>query len=162
MDELNLMSEQIRRANPDDEEKLTEIAHAAKRHWGYPETWIGLWEDTLTITADFISNNEVYIARSDGKAVGFYALIIHDEKATLEHMWVLPDRIGTGLGKELFRHAATTAQRLGAKRIEIESDPYAEGFYKRMGAKRVGEVTTEIEGKPRQLPLLVYDVESSL
>ena len=38
----------VRRAMPDEAEALTEIAHAAKRHWGYPENWIERWKANLT------------------------------------------------------------------------------------------------------------------
>jgi hypothetical protein len=38
---------QIVRAKPEDAETLTEIAHAAKRHWDYPERWIEAWRDIL-------------------------------------------------------------------------------------------------------------------
>ena len=48
--------------------------------------------------------------------------------------------------------------KLGVRRIEIESDPYAEGFYHAMGAETVGEVTYESHGVPRRLPLLVYTI----
>jgi GNAT superfamily N-acetyltransferase len=156
------MDPQIRKAHAGDAERLTEIAHAAKRHWGYPERWMAIWKETLTITPDFISDSEAYVACIGDEVVGFYALIIQGDKAILEHMWIMPDRIGTGLGKVLFSHAAGAAQRIGAKTIEIESDPYAEGFYKRMGAKRVGEVSSELEGQPRVLPLLVFDVSESI
>ena len=43
----------IRRAKPAEAEVLTEIAHAAKRHWGYPENWIEHWKNDLTITPEF-------------------------------------------------------------------------------------------------------------
>ncbi|PYS84043.1 MAG: GNAT family N-acetyltransferase, partial [Acidobacteria bacterium] len=56
------MDIQIRRAQPDEAAVLTEIAHAAKRHWGYPENWIEHWQDDLTITPDFIATNEMYVA----------------------------------------------------------------------------------------------------
>ncbi len=49
----------------------------------------------------------------------------------------------------------------GAQRIEIESDPNAEGFYQKMGAETVGEVTYELEGLPRSLPFMVYTIGGS-
>ena len=53
---------QIRRATPDEADTLTSIAHAAKRHWNYPEKWIEQWRSDLTITPEFIAKNEVYVA----------------------------------------------------------------------------------------------------
>ena len=38
----------LRRANPDEAGVLTEIAHAAKRHWSYPESWIEYWREDVT------------------------------------------------------------------------------------------------------------------
>jgi hypothetical protein len=38
---------QIVRAKPEDAAALTQIAHAAKRHWDYPERWIEAWRDIL-------------------------------------------------------------------------------------------------------------------
>ena len=38
--------------------------------------------------------------------------------------------------------------------LEIESDPNAQGFYERMGAKKIGEHRGEVDGQPRILPVL--------
>ncbi|MEK6304495.1 MAG: GNAT family N-acetyltransferase [Acidobacteriota bacterium] len=148
----------IRRATTDDARALTEIAHQAKRHWGYPERWIEIWKDALTITTDFILIHEVHVACVDGKIAGFSAVVRANDKVWLEHLWVLPEHIGTGLGKMLFTHAARVAASTGAPALEIESDPNAEGFYRLMGSTRVGEVVSEIEGEKRVLPLLTFDL----
>lgn len=153
------MDTQIRRAQPEESATLTQIAHAAKRHWGYPERWISLWKDVLTITPEFILNNEVYVAIISDEIAGFYALMLNGKKLVLEHMWVAPAHIGTGLGRKLFSHAAARAVSLHASIIEIDADPYAEGFYERMGAQRVGEISADIEGRTRLLPRLVVAIE---
>ena len=144
----------IRRATPEEAVTLTNIALAAKRHWGYPEHWIKHWEADLTISPEFIEGNEVYVAESDGETSGFYAVIVSDSEAELEHMWVLPDYIGTGIGKELFLDAMSRASELRVREIGITADPNAAGFYERMGALRVGDLNSEIDGSPRKLPRL--------
>jgi hypothetical protein len=45
--------------------------------------------------------------------------------------------------------------------LEIESDPNADGFYQRMGARRIGTRVTTLEGQPRKLPVLVYEVDQA-
>ncbi|MEP6922797.1 MAG: GNAT family N-acetyltransferase, partial [bacterium] len=95
----------IRAATIQEAPALTEIAHDAKRHWGYPEHWIQHWQADLTISPEFIGNNHVYVAEDGGELTGFYALIVRDNKAELEHMWVAPKHIGKGVGKELFLNA---------------------------------------------------------
>src|SRR5216683_4870421 len=64
----------ITRARPDDAATLTEIAFAAKRHWGYPMSWIESWRDVLTVRPEFIAGYETYAAIDESRAIGFYAL----------------------------------------------------------------------------------------
>lgn len=151
----------IRRATPEDAEALTRVAFAAKRHWGYPERWIQHWSESLTITPEFIMNNEVYAANSGGEPFAFYALTGTGHKLQLEHLWVSPAWIGSGSGRLLFEHAMHKAASAGASIVEIEGDPNAEGFYLKMGAKRTGENVYEIEGQRRALPLMIVKLAMS-
>lgn len=82
---------QIRRARPEDADVLTEIAHAAKRHWGYPESWIAVWRDLLTMRPEFIDANISYCAIEDGCPVGFYVLTTEADGTHLDHPWILPE-----------------------------------------------------------------------
>lgn len=145
---------EIRRATAGDAGALTLIAFAAKRYWGYPERWIEHWGESLTITPEFVRGNYVYTAVSGGEPFGFYALTETGGRWELEHLWVSPARIGSGIGRALFEHAMDDAAARGASVVEIEADPNAEGFYLRMGARRVGENVYEIEGQRRVLPLM--------
>ena len=142
----------IRRASPEEAPSLTAIAHSAKQHWGYPEHWIKHWEADLTISPDFVRDNHVYVAELDNQICGFYALCVNGPKAELEHMWVAPAYIGTGIGKELFLDAMDRSTAMNVRRIDITADPNAAGFYERMGAQRTGDVVSEIDGERRILP----------
>jgi GNAT superfamily N-acetyltransferase len=144
----------IVQAKSEDAEALTEIAHAAKRHWGYPESWMAAWRDVLTMRPDFIAANVAYVAREDNLAVAFYVLTREDDGIHLDHLWVLPRAMGRGIGRALFEHAAARARSLGFDSIKIEADPNAEGFYERMGARRLGVHISEVEGTRRELPLM--------
>jgi len=148
----------IKPASVGDAQTLTQIALDAKRHWGYPEHWIKHWESDLTISAEFITSNHVYVAEDEGEIRGFYALCLVDEKAELEHLWVRPSHIGTGIGKELFLDAMERAAKLNVNEVELSADPNAAGFYKRMGASQVGEIDSEIDGEPRKIPRMKIDV----
>ena len=148
----------IRPASTEHAEALTQIALDAKRHWGYPEHWIQHWASDLTITPEFITNNHVYVADYDGEIRGFYALCEVNDKVELEHIWVRPAYIGTGIGKELFLDAMERAATLNVSEVELSADPNAEGFYQRMGAHKIGEVESEIDGQVRKLPRMKFDV----
>ena len=150
---------EIRRASPEEAGDLSRVAFAAKGHWGYPARWMEGWRRDLTVSPGFVRENDVFVAAVAGRASGFYALVTRGREVWLEHLWVPPDAIGTGLGGALFEHAVGRAAELGAGAVRIESDPNAEGFYRRMGARRVGEKVLEIEGQRRALPVMV--VESS-
>ena len=148
----------IRPAAPEETLCLTAIAHAAKRHWGYPERWIVRWRAALTITPTLIREQTVYVAEAADVAQGFYVLALGDEAASLEHLWIRPERIGRGLGRRLLRHATEVARTSGATSLTVESDPHAEGFYRRMGFRHIGWVGADVEGAPRRLPVLRLDV----
>lgn len=151
------MGIEIRRADRSEASALTEIAHAAKRYWGYSEELIRLWSDGLTLTPQYVEQNEVYIALQGKRIVGVYALIGDGPERELEHFWIHPDFMAKGIGKRLFCHALEKATASGARNVKIVSDPNAEGFYLKMGARRAGEVPSMPEG--RTLPLLVTDAE---
>ena len=147
----------IVRARPEDAEALTQIAHAAKRHWGYPENWMAAWRDILTMRPEFVAANVAFIAiDDDARPVGFYILTTQDDDIHLDHLWIVPAAVRRGIGKALFEHATAEARKLGFDSIKIEADPNAEGFYKRMGAARVGTSISEVCGHRRELPLLEW------
>ena len=151
---MNTAGLRIRRSLPEEANTLTQIATEAKRYWGYPEHWIRHWESDLTVSSDFIRDNHVYVAEQDGEIRGFYALCVSGEKAELEHMWVAPGSIGTGVGKELFLDAMERAAALKVRQVEISADPNAAGFYEHMGASQIGEIDSSIDGQVRKLPRL--------
>lgn len=149
----------IQRAVPVQAAQLTDIALAAKRYWRYPERWIEMWRPLLTITPEYIAAHEVYVlCADDGELLGFYALREEAGTLQLDHLWLLPGSIGRGYGRRLFEHASERARELGASSVEIEAEPNARGFYERLGAYPIGERVTDIEGQPRRLPLLKFDL----
>jgi N-acetylglutamate synthase-like GNAT family acetyltransferase len=154
------MNMQIRRATPAEADTLTAIAHAAKRHWNYPEKWIEEWSVDLTITPDFIANNEVYVAVVEGNIAGCCALVVGDSLAELEHMWIDPQQMGKGVGRALFKYTKQRAQELGLIELELSADPNAEGFYLRMGAKRIGGIQADMDGQPRVLPRMTVNLST--
>jgi len=155
------MKLEIRRARESDAATLTEIAYESKRYWGYPDHWMLHWRDALTITSAYITERIVYVAEAGASLVGFYAVVGAHAQWELDHLCIRPDFIGHGIGRQLFRHAAAylAVQDPGAI-LGIESEPNAEQFYVRMGARRVREVTREWHGVRRTLPYLEFRVEA--
>lgn len=153
----------FRRAQAEDAAELTEIAQAAKRHWGYPAEWMEAWREELTITAEMIRRHQVGLAELGGKIIGTYSLINDAGGWHLEHFWLQPAHIGRGLGRALFAEAVRQARALGLSELRIKSDPNAEPFYLKMGAVRTGLEVCQLLGKiRREVPLLSYRVPAAL
>lgn len=139
-------------AKPEEAAVLTDIAFAAKRHWGYPESWIQRWADELTLTPTMIRQHPVNCARLDTGICGFYSLELGDSGAELNDLWVLPSAMGQGIGRRLYVHAKNTARDHGASRMFWGSDPHAAGFYERMGATCHGKEDATMDDTQRFLP----------
>jgi GNAT superfamily N-acetyltransferase len=144
----------IRRVNSSEAAALTQIALSAKRYWGYPEHWIDLWKPQLTFDAEYFQANESWAADMDGKPVAFYTLLDKEGIAWLDNLFVMPEYIGKGIGRMLFQHGVEVARLRGFQIFQLEADPNAVGFYKRMGMYEIGERKYELDGQPRILPLM--------
>ena len=154
---------QVRAAEPADAAALSELAVRAKSHWGYPPGWIRHWKRDLTLTPQYLAANAAFVALYAGVIVGVAALHAQDHQASLEHVWIAPEFHRRGIGRELVRRALAAAQRAGVAAVRVESEPHAERFYLKLGARRVGAVPAPMPGAPdRTLPLLEFDVSRRL
>lgn len=123
------------------------------------------WADTLRITPETLADEKVMVMTSvaEQARIGFFSLRLEGDQWWLEHFWIAPDRMRQGWGRAMFGAAMQRACELGAAQVQIKSDPYAEAFYLRQGARRTGEEHTLLLGKyPRVLPLLKVDLAASL
>jgi len=149
---------EIRRADPEEADRLSEIAQTAKASWGYPARWLELWKAALTVTPEFIARNPVFVARAEDAVVAFVALVRESQtRWALDHLWVLPASMNRGVGSRLVRFASEFALANGVRELTIDAEPRAESFYARLGAIRVGEACDTIEGQPRVRPQMVLE-----
>jgi GNAT superfamily N-acetyltransferase len=140
----------LRPATPDDADLLTDLAHRAKAHWGYPRSWMRDWDAQLTITPGYLEAHEVWVAERDSRIIGMCALEDRGERWGLEHVWVDPPAHRTGVGTALVRHALSQAQVRKRVVVELISDSFAVGFYERLGARHAGDVPAPMPGAPRR------------
>jgi ribosomal protein S18 acetylase RimI-like enzyme len=155
---LNFSARDLRiiRAQAHQAPLLARIAVQAKQHWGYPEAWMEHWTEALTISPSAVVRDDVYCAKVDGDMAGFYVLRERKGQGELEHLWVLPEFMGRGIGRALFEHAIEQGRARGLSSFLIESDPNAAGFYVRMGARRVDTFVSELGGVKREAPVFDY------
>jgi GNAT superfamily N-acetyltransferase len=150
------MDKAIRAARPTDADALSRLARASKAYWGHDAAFLDAAAPDLTLSPTFIAAHEVYVLEEDGVAIAFYSLMPKGDATSVEHFFVAPNAIGAGFGAHLFRHLVETARARGVTHLHIESDPDAEGFYLRQGARRIGTVASIVPG--RVLPLLELEI----
>ena len=113
-------------------------------------------QDELKVTANKLRDDRYryFVATSNDCVLGYYALFTLPENTVeLEAMFVEPAHIGTGTGRQLMRHALQTAKDQEFRRMLIQSDPNAAGFYLAAGAVEIGRRESgSVPG--RYLPLL--------
>lgn len=150
----------IRKPEPFEAERLTDIALASKQYWGYSDEFMRQCYNELKVTREKLQAPEFQfeVAVMNNTLAGFYCL----EKLSaldfeVEALFVAPEFIGQGVGRFLWQALINIATGAGAETLKIASDPAAESFYLKMGAKRIGEIPSEsIAG--RELPLLCVEL----
>ena len=143
---IDLNKIQIKKASQSDSSILTDIAFSAKRHWNYPDNYFEIWKNELTITEEYLKQNIVYYASLNNSILGFYSIIenksdffageIFVQKGFwLEHIFIKPDYHKFGIGRHLINHAKMISKDQEIDKLLIFVDPFASGFYHKIGAK---------------------------
>jgi N-acetylglutamate synthase-like GNAT family acetyltransferase len=147
----------IQKATPNDAAILTNITKKSKAYWGYSNEQIENWSAQLTITKEYLENNQVYKLEVNNLIVGYYSYIILEENIQLDNLFILPNCIGTGLGTFLMNDFLGKIKTLKVKKVLLESEPNAEKFYNKFGFKTIEQIKTSI--KDRFLPLMELILE---
>lgn len=148
----------IRPARPDEADALAGLAVRSKAHWPYPAAFVARFARDLALTPEVVAANDVWVAERpcryptiSGEVRGFYTLLHRGALTVLDDLWLDPGEIGRGSGRLLFEHATARATAEGASTMEWEAEPYAVGFYERMGATTEGWVDSPLG---RRLPVM--------
>ncbi|WP_447636619.1 GNAT family N-acetyltransferase [Flavobacterium microcysteis] len=148
----------IERSEKNDNLILSEITFQGKAFWGYEKEQLEKWRNDLTITQDYIENNETFKLIVDDEIIGYYSILQLEKKTIkLDNLFLLPKFIGKGYGKFLINHCIKKAKETNMKKIILDSDPNAELFYKSFGFKTYNQLKTSIEN--RFLPQMELDIE---
>ena len=150
----------LRTARAADATVLSALAMRSKAQWGYDPDFLERCRDELTVGPVEIADENVVLAESGDRPRGFFgigAIADSPDDWDVLFFFVDPEAIGSGIGRQLWSAMLALARRRGVRRIFIESDPQAEGFYRRMGARRVGEAVSSIDPR-RKLPFLDFDL----
>lgn len=147
----------LRSPRPDEAEAITAMMLRSKRHWGYPETFMAAVGPSMALASADLSHptDNIEVLDVEGVITGVVRLRRRTELAFLEDLWVDPSGMGRGYGRLLFERAVAVARGWGKGVLELHADPYAEAFYRHLGAVRVGMTPSQaIPG--RSLPVMRY------
>ena len=157
----------FRDALPEEADALTRLTLASKRYWGYPEEWMAIWTEELTVRPAYIEKNMVVLAEEGGEFLGYVSVIQHAPEHKVEvgervilggyfldNLFVHPSRIREGIGAKLMAVALDWRRERRIEALYVCSDPNAKGFYEKMGGVCLGEVKSGPAG--RSLPFLVF------
>jgi len=151
----------IRDALATEAKYLSDLSARSKAYWPYDKEYLTQAAQVTHVTENDILSWHFRVAVYDGKILGFSGMAPVKNEYMLDHLWIEPEYIDKGIGQVLFEDAVLSAKRMGWTRFTIASDPYAEKFYLKQGAKRIGERESKI--KPGFfLPLLEVNVGLTL
>lgn len=135
----------IRTAKPSEAEALSALTARSKSYWPYPKEYLDKSILLLKILENDIKDWPVFVAELNSQIVGFFALKTIKDENRIDHLWIEPVHIGKGIGRILFQVAKVEAQKLGWKYLRIVSEPRAEEFYLKMGARNIGLVQSRVK-----------------
>nr|WSW42049.1 GNAT family N-acetyltransferase [Streptomyces sp. NBC_01001] len=126
----------LRAAGAGEAEALTALVLRSKAYWGYDAEFLASCAHELRIRAGEVADRRIVVAEatSGGRVLGVASLEGAAPVARLGLLFVEPDAVGRGVGRRLYRDALRRAAALGFRRLLIDADPHAAGFYRAMGA----------------------------
>ena len=133
---------EVRGAKPEEQRELTRLCVRATMHAGYDEAFIDRSMPAFTITLPLISGDFVRVAYDGHNGVVGVVSVTPTALfgiAQLHGLFVDPALWRRGIGRVLFGKAVERAKGMKAGALMVHAEPSAEGFYKRMGAIRIGE-----------------------
>ena len=154
----------IEKAQIADSAILTDITYKGKAFWGYSPEQLEKWKNELTISPEYIEKHEAYKLLIGEEIVGYYSFLkMDDGTIKLDDIFLLPEYIGKGYGKILMLDCIEKSKLLFAKRIILDAEPNAEGFYQHFGFETYNRLESSIKGRLLpQMELYLMDPERDI
>ena len=147
----------IRVARPDEAAAVSALAMRAKASWGYDEAFLEACRHELTWSPEEVERSGPLVWAEGDVLVGATAALDAPPDGRLWAVFVEPARHGEGVGRALLEALLIRAREAGYRSLTIGADPNAEGFYRSVGAERIGEVESDTRAG-RMLPLLRFEL----
>lgn len=143
---------------------LIQFAMDSNAIYGYRTVSDEEAKKVFLITEQNFKKGLIRLMKMNSEIIGFYGLLCEKtdgkEINIFSHCFLKPEFIGKGYGKILFHEAMRAAHEdLGWEGLLWESDPNAAWFYRKMGAKQIGENPCPLN-PAYKAPVFIYILKS--
>lgn len=146
----------LRNASPDEVERLNQFIRDSKSIWGYSKSFLDKYIDHWGLTPEIIEQRPIKILEADGEVNGIFRVGKHKKKIELDLFFVNNKLIRMGIGRKMWILTDEYVRAHKWKGFEIITDPHAEKFFERMGAKTIGKKDFPPERKA--VPVMLYEL----
>jgi len=132
---------EIRLAKADERDALEALQRRASLALGNYNDQLEAHPDAIELPIEQIERGEVIVAELGECIAGFAAVIIDEDVAELDGLFVEPELWRKGIGAALVNIAVHEARRQGLS-MTVIAEPSARGFYEKCGFAVEGEAQT--------------------
>ena len=164
----------IRRALHTDCNALTSLCFRSKQSNGYDDAFMEACRDELTVTLETLEQSECWVAQhleaqhNTPTLCGCASLTLPSKTLSESEtpvgevglFFIDPGWQGCGVGRLLWETILKSAESHGLHQLVLDADPFAEGFYSKLGFEVIGRVASgSIPG--RTLPHMRLTISST-
>jgi ribosomal protein S18 acetylase RimI-like enzyme len=141
----------IRDARPDEASALESLQRRASDVWAEYRAQLAAHPDAIAPPHRAIAEKRVRVAVDpSGLLLGFsVVLVVEDGRCELDDLFVEPDWMRRGVGSLLVHDVEKRAVAAGSRYVDVIANPYALGFYERLGFELTGRSSTRFGSAPR-------------
>lgn len=130
-----------RRARPNERFDLKELQHRSSRALPEYREQLDANPEAIYLPLEQIERGEVVVAEGVGGVAGFAVILIGQDSAELDGLFVEPNFWRRGVGTVLVEIAAHEARQAGLS-LTVVAAPAARGFYEKCGFSVEGDAET--------------------
>lgn len=131
----------IRLARPDDRDELEALQRRASLALGEYDEQLEAYPDAIELPVGQIERGEVIVVELDGRIAGFAVVLVDNDAAELDGLFVEPELWHKGIGSALVEVAVHQARRQGLAMMVV-ANPSARLFYEKCGFTVEGAADT--------------------
>ncbi len=129
----------FRKAQPLEIQELNSLIRESKAFWGYSHEFIQKFMDKFGLSIEHLNKLQIAVMIEQEVMVAVIAFDLKESEPILDYFFLAPRLIGKGFGRKMWHYAVKVAKENNWDTFTFYSDPHSEGFYRHMGAEKIGE-----------------------